>query len=85
MQKQKEHKIDKNNKDREEHEVDLEYTKVEKEMKRKAKLVNPFKKTGALEQKEEKLWQETNRGHKVVKDISKFKKVKMQIFSPPSY
>jgi len=30
MQKQKEHKIDKNNKDREEHEVDLEYTKVEK-------------------------------------------------------
>jgi len=63
MQKQKEYKIDKINKDREEHEVDLEYTKVEKEMKRKAKLVNPFKKTGALEQNDEKHWQETNRGH----------------------
>jgi len=84
MQKQKEHKIDKLNKDREEHEVDLEYTKVEKEMKRKAKLVNPFKKTGALEQKDEKHWQETNRGHKVVKHISKFKKAKIQNLSPHS-
>jgi len=84
MQKQKEHQIDTINKDREEHEVDLEYTYVEKEMKRKAKLVSPFKKTGALEQKDEKHWQETNRGHKVVKHISKFKKAKIQILSPYS-
>jgi len=84
MQKQKEHQIDTINKDREEHEVDLEYTYVEKEMKRKAKLVSPFKKTGALEQKDEKHWQETNRGHKVVKHISKFKKAKIQNLSPHS-
>jgi len=37
MQKQKVHKIDKIIKDREEHEVGLEWTKVEKEMKHKAK------------------------------------------------
>jgi len=34
-------------------------------MKCKAKLVNPFKKVGALEQKDEKHWQETNRGKKL--------------------
>jgi len=48
------------------------------------RILTPFKKTGALEQKDEKHWQETNRGHKVVKHISKFKKGKMQILPPHS-
>jgi len=39
-------------------------------MKNNANLVNPFQKAGALDQKDEKLLQETKSGHTFVTNIS---------------
>jgi len=66
-------RIEKLNEKRQDYEIDPKYKQAPLV---KSKTTNPFKKTGTLKKADEKHFEETNRGRKIVRYKSKFKKKK---------